>query len=526
MFKVLLVDDEKIERESISRLIDWNAHSINFIGAARNGIVAWDLIARHRPDIVITDIKMPVVSGLDLIDRAGKEFPEIVFIVLSGYGDYEFTSRAMLFGVRHYLLKPVTEGQILEVLEDAERELLKKAEEKKLVSSLETNFEKMLPHVKQQFLRDAVLTGIHGPKDSDYYKTLFSLEDERFRIVLCSIKGKCDFIDKFALKNIAEEILGTVRLGTIIESEVVLLIAGGLPETVDGLGMVQQKYGEYFKLPLYSSVSDPGGFDRIHEMYKQAAELIRHRFEFGEHTVATSGSLGSRGADGARDISVDMDAVCGCVNGGGIGDLNLSLEIFFSRMRREKQRLPQIKERCKGLLKAILQLGGPALQSQFAEKLRQIDSMEEPEPIYAVVKHVANETAIANASIEKEAASRSPAVDATVRCIYENISNPQLSLSWIARNILFLNREYLGRLFFREMNERFSQYVLRIRMEMAKKLIENADDLKIREISGMTGFSEDSQYFSRTFKSYTGCTPSDYKKKHEKAGGAPGGARP
>jgi two-component system response regulator YesN len=97
-----------------------------------------------------------------------------------------------------------------------------------------------------------------------------------------------------------------------------------------------------------------------------------------------------------------------------------------------------------------------------------------------------------------------------IRSIHENIGNPELSLTWLAKEVFFMNEEYLGRVFSKKADIKFSQYVFQVRMEMAKELIRRANELKVYEISKIVGF-EDSQYFSKLFKKYTGFKPSEYK---------------
>jgi two-component system response regulator YesN len=109
-----------------------------------------------------------------------------------------------------------------------------------------------------------------------------------------------------------------------------------------------------------------------------------------------------------------------------------------------------------------------------------------------------------------------PLVEKMLKHIHENISNNDLSLCWIAKELLFMNEEYLGRAFRKSMKERFSDYILRLRMEIAKKLIENREDLRINEVSRVIGFKEGNQYFSKVFKQYVGVTPSEYRKQAKK----------
>ena len=117
MYKLLIVDDEKIIRETISNIIDWTAHDIQVVGVCKDGLEAVDCIMDESPDIVLTDIRMPGLSGLDLIEKIKDTNPNTQFIILSGYGEFELAQRAMKYGVKHYLLKPTNENDILDTVQ-------------------------------------------------------------------------------------------------------------------------------------------------------------------------------------------------------------------------------------------------------------------------------------------------------------------------------------------------------------------------------------------------------------------------
>ena len=123
MEKLLIVDDEEIELDGMAELIDWQSAGYELVGTAINGKRGLALLEEKHPDIVITDIKMPVMDGLAMIRAAQEQNADTVFVVLSGYGDYEYTSQAMQLGIRHYILKPCDESKILPVLEQARAEL-------------------------------------------------------------------------------------------------------------------------------------------------------------------------------------------------------------------------------------------------------------------------------------------------------------------------------------------------------------------------------------------------------------------
>lgn len=96
--------------------------------------------------------------------------------------------------------------------------------------------------------------------------------------------------------------------------------------------------------------------------------------------------------------------------------------------------------------------------------------------------------------------------------IYKNIRNPDLSAQYLAREVLFVNEDYFGRLFSRYTNERYSTYLVRVRITLAERLIEFDSELKVAELAGQTGYPADGQYFSKVFKKRTGMTPSEYRR--------------
>lgn len=123
MKQVLLVDDERIVLESISKTVDWHSMGVNLLGLCKNAFEALEAIKNLHPDIVITDIKMPVMDGLELIHKARELDAYVEFIILSGYGEFELAKKAMKEGVRHFLLKPCSEEEIREAVTGALKEL-------------------------------------------------------------------------------------------------------------------------------------------------------------------------------------------------------------------------------------------------------------------------------------------------------------------------------------------------------------------------------------------------------------------
>lgn len=124
--KVILVDDEKMVVESMSSIVDWESEGFILSATCLNGFQALDAIREFSPDIVITDIRMPVMDGIELIRKTREFDSQVIFIILSGYGEFELAQKAMKEGVREFLLKPCGEEEILEALKNSCRDRAQK----------------------------------------------------------------------------------------------------------------------------------------------------------------------------------------------------------------------------------------------------------------------------------------------------------------------------------------------------------------------------------------------------------------
>ena len=128
MLRVFLVEDEMIMREGIKNNIDWEKENFSFVGDAADGELAYPLIIQKKPDILITDIKMPFMDGLELSRLVKAELPDIKIIVLSGYDEFDYAKEAIDIGIAEYLLKPVTSAKLLETLHRVQKTILEQRE--------------------------------------------------------------------------------------------------------------------------------------------------------------------------------------------------------------------------------------------------------------------------------------------------------------------------------------------------------------------------------------------------------------
>ncbi|RAU96400.1 response regulator [Paenibacillus sp. YN15] len=514
MLKALLVDDEQLARDSISRLVNWAGLGLEFLGAAKNGIEALELIRLHRPHIVLTDIKMPVMSGLELIRRARELCPDTVFIVLSGYGEYDYTSEAMQYGVRSYLLKPSNEEKITEVLLEAIAEVGNRERDRRFVARLQHNLEKVLPHVKEQFLRDIALTGVYNKQDCDYFMELFGITDQTFQLILFKYEKEADYIEKFALKNIAEDVFTPERvfLDTIIEDSILVLAAAMEQEEMNGLlSRINSVYKQYYRIELFVAVSDRGGFSGIRGMYKQAREILNYRFYFTEGCILTYGDVVVRDRQKtAPDIPLLTEELASHVKAGNKELAMQRLEELFAQLEGAGLERNQMKAYCMELYLALVRQGSDQDVSDYLPGVVRFQEFTHAAQALECLRQTVQD--IAGRNYEATASKQVSLVERAKQIVGEQLGNPELSLQWISREVLYVNEDYLGKLFSRESGVRFSQYVLKRRMELAMELLRTRADLKVYDISRISGFPEDAQYFSKVFKKHTGMTPTEYMK--------------
>ena len=170
MYKLLIVDDERIIREGISNIVDWEELEISLPSTAQNGIEAYSRIVNNPPDIVITDIKMPGMDGLELAQKIKDHFPGIIVVVLSGYGEFELVRKAMEYGVKYYLLKPCGKEEITKIMGRILKEMKLKRAGEELANKAKQDLEKVLPQVREQFLRDLIMNKQYSKVDFNFSK--------------------------------------------------------------------------------------------------------------------------------------------------------------------------------------------------------------------------------------------------------------------------------------------------------------------------------------------------------------------
>jgi len=522
MFKILIADDERIIREGISQIVPWKALDLELVDIAVNGNDAFQKIKEKNPDILITDIKMPGLSGLELIEKVIVENKNIKIIILSGYGEFDFAKKAMKFGVKHYLLKPTNEDEIKEVLTQVISEVKELKEKDDFIDSVKKDIDNMLPLAKEQFVRDRILNKIYSKDELNYYKKIFNLIDnEQIKLILFELEEGFEVEEMVAIEKILKKNLKEFFLvNTFIKNTLIVLIKI-IEETVliETIRCIKKTFNEFYKKELSVSLSKSDTFNNLHILYQEAKEILKYKFYLGEGTLIRNEDVKeSKDYKILKDYNFIIEQIAISVKCGDRKAVINDIEDFIKDLKVQKLEKDIIVSYSMELLLSIVRNNFENIKENFDkdindyfgriinfQKLKNINEIEEN------IKKIALEITDANYTTFKH--KRNRLIELILQKIEENLDNVKLSLKWLSTNIVFANVDYLSKLFKKEMGKNFSHYLVELRMEKAKKLLKNVTDDKIYEVALKVGFGYNSQYFSQVFKNQTGLSPTEYRKK-------------
>ncbi len=513
MYNVVIADDERIIRDGIAAGVDWQSHGFSLVGRAEDGVEALDLIRKKNPDLVITDIKMPGMDGLELIEKVKGESAGVTFVILSGYGEFDFAKRAMAYGVKHFLLKPTDDDEIAKTLVEVYEELEEKAGRKRQMSSLERKVKKTMPLVKEQFLRDCIMDRTYTKAEREYYMDLVGIANERCRLILFQPHDELAFDKLLALKSISEEVIEKrlIYLNTCIRGRLLSMVRNIDDRIVTGLiSEIKNRYDRLIGGQITASYSDADTFSNIGRIYAQTDEYLSYAFYLGVGSIISRHNTEEvRDAQEHRHISFDYEPMALAVKSGNQAEATKRLSFFFSELQTRKYDIDETKTHCLQLLMAIIRQDSRSNIDGYIGNIAEFLRYGTLKQIRKFVEDTANEIAAGNHA--RIARKHSRIIDRLIQFVSDHVNNEDMSLKWIANHVIYMNAEHLGRLFKRETDQKFSQYVMKLRIEKAKELIERDSDMRINEIADRVGFGLNSQYFSHIFKQYAGLSPSEYR---------------
>lgn len=514
MYKVLLVDDERIITEGMAKVINWESIGTHLIGTARNGIEAFSIIEQEKPDIVISDIKMPGMNGLELVAKVHSVFPEIRFVLLSGFSEFDYAKQAMQYGVKHYLLKPCNENTIMDAIAEICEDFKQQQTREQFIHKMKGTLESVLPYAKEQLLKEFIINHYEN-KDLEHYQKLFNIDlnTPSIRLVLFQLEGKFEFEHMFAIKNIAEEVLDSYILSCTVGETILFLLEDycDYHKLHAQIEKIIKTFYQYYLIDSTVAISDTGKISNANKLYNEALECLTYRFYLGEGGIITKKDIDYQNPADALEFYYDDQTFCRLVKSGSWTDVNKEIMAFFNQLRDLRLDINSTKSYVIQLFNAMIRLCEPKEMNMYLTKLAQLLEIDTIQNLKAFFESVAREITLS--FFDQNNNKHSTIINKVIETIHAYIGNQNLSLHWVANEMLYMNADYLGKLFKKETGEKFSNYITRLRIELAISLIEKENDVKVFEIAEKIGYGENPQYFSQVFKKHTGYTPSEYKRE-------------
>ncbi|MCR4763806.1 MAG: response regulator [Lachnospiraceae bacterium] len=530
MIKVFLAEDEFVVREGIKNKIDWTAHGCEFCGEAGDGELAWSLIQKEQPDIVITDIKMPFMDGLVLARHIKADFPQTEIILLTGYEEFEYAQEAVRIGVARYLSKPISSENLIREVDAISEKILEKREERESARKYAEEMRERNELEKQEFFRNLVTGGRELSEILDdakrlgidiaaicYNVMLFRVWHPNDRGVETYSERRID-IDRDTRRIADEE--GAIVFDRYLEGEAFLFKADGEAELKDALGRAKERITG---LLAGRNVRYFGG---IGEMVNRITDLPRSYAEAsrafaGRYFTENNEFLTSRSGEPVRERAdfrlaevdprrVDKRQLQEFLYRGDPAETDYFLETFFEGLGKNALQSTMFRQ--------YILMDSYFCLADFTENElhRERDEVELPDAsgagvadaqgakdyISRIVRHALTLREETSSGRYREA------VHEAIRYIEENYAQEDLTLNRLAAHVNF-SPNHLSTIFRQETGQPFIRYLTDYRMDKARELL-RLTAKKSSEISVLCGY-RDPHYFSYLFKKTQGMTPTQFR---------------
>ncbi len=534
MIKLLLVEDEQIIREGMEEMINWNAHGITICGSLSNGLDAYNRFNEYNPDILLTDIRMPKMNGLELIKKLKEDGNEFETILLSGFDDFEFAKAGIQLGAVDYLLKPCRPEAILQSVLRAKEKINKSQEKIQFIQTLEQSWSKHLPLIKGRKL----LEWMHGTtKPSENLvaqigELKIRLINKKPHVAIIHIdrdseNEQCEMKLEFIQENIieiAQSILAPVydnHIEIMPDGEGIVWCGNCSIQNYNDLKKVleeiQNQVFRRFQLHISIGVGTIyNTLDSLHQSYQEASIAIEKLFFQGKGKILFYSELQwNIQLDDSSEMEEKLTNLEKLIfqyldddeRSKALEELRNWLDLLKSHSLYTKQKI---------LINATSFMAN--LQKFTYEK--KITSSEWDESIkknMELLPKLESFNSISNMireSVEEliKIMNTQFNIHKTVREAIRIIKlkyNTNLTLENLAKKV-FVSPTYLSSLFKQELGVNYLDYLHQYRIKKAKILLKQG--FKIYAIAKSVGY-QDERHFSNTFKKWVGMTPSQYQKK-------------
>lgn len=533
--KVFLVEDEVIIRSGVKKSINWEQEGYEFVGEASDGELAYPMILKEKPDILITDIRMPFMDGLELSRLVKKELPDIKILILSGYDEFEYAKKAIKIGVTEYLLKPISAAKLTEVLNAVAETIRQENEEKNL---LETYFAEMRENTERDKMRlfEKLLMGDLSMGEILEAGERFgmNLGASCYKIVLFKILANLEnhvyaeqMVDACSsVEQAASMMEGVYVFQRGVEGWAFLLTAQDEKSMEESAKILYQNLKQAMK--NYTQLEYFGGIGStvprirsLKQSFREADRAFAARFvEEANQIISQKEFEKSQMEEGLKmqgvvQIGKSREMLQKFLSNGTREEVKAFSDAYISRIEEENIRSTMVRQYvvidvCIVILSFCERISSANRLQEEAEELQKM--MQKIHSLSEIKKYVVR---LLNEAIELRDAESgrrySDLIAAAKKEIENHYMTEEISLNTVAISV-GMSPSYFSSIFSKEAGKTFVEYLTEVRIEKAKEFL-MCSSMKTSEIGYEVGY-KDPHYFSYIFKKVQGCSPKELSLIH------------
>lgn len=530
MYKLLIVDDEPAIRKGIATSINWEIYGIQIVGEAKNGKEALEMAKTTYPDILITDIRMPLMDGLEFCSLMQMNFPKTKKIILSGYDDFEYAKKAISYNVKEYLLKPVGAQQLIEVIKRITFEIDKENQIELEQMSTRNILNKNYFYIQSELLKKLMRISVNdrnyilselekldikfvGP----FFWILIIEIDDYFKILSDKDYYQMEQFEMNARMCLQSEmgLYMHTTIGLINNNQYVCIVdeqKHDRNQLKKQLTEIIARLKEHYKLSISITVSpytdDIGEFG---ELYEKALRQSIYKLYVGKGAIIMTSDYPDQTEISNRleklpYTNMDEQEINQLIMQQNELKLKAKIIELFNEFKRHYTSINQVIQvviRIITITNRVLDFEGEQIEKYLKRniifEINQLETLDEIENwLMTYLKECLSLKIVNRFSNE---------INKSIQFIKNNYMTI-LTLEVVAKEV-GLSVSYLSRLFKEETGYGFTDFINMERIEQAKKLL--LDHQKSYQVANAVGFN-DYKYFSKVFKKVTGVSPRDWLK--------------
>lgn len=535
MYKVLLVDDEALIREAISENIQWEEMGFAFMGACENGKQAIEVIEREQPDLLLTDINMPFVDGMELTKYVYENYPDTKVIIISGFDEFEYAKNAVKYQVLEYILKPITPMEFSETLLRVKKLFDERRESQRDMKKIRSAYVSNLPTLQGRYLHHLLSGTVDYSKLSEKQEELrLSLNANCYNTAL--VEGDSlepftkqyanvkDELALFAIYNITAEIVTAENCGIVFQSldeKTVIIFMGEERERLkqqvkNVLPKIREAIEEFLQIQVTIAVGkNVSCLEELPDSFAKTKSALEYKFMLGgNQTIEAEEYEEIRNSAKRVDIFEWASRIATAIRTNKTLEIAARTEEFVAQIKMSYINKNRSIVYVQNLLLSVinlLEMPEELEEEVYVKERTFVNEIYEFENLDALTRQLAEiffEIA-KGMSNQRDSYGKRQALLA-MNYIEEHYADSTITLNSVC-NALAMSISYFSSVFKNYTGETFIEALTKKRIEKAKILLEQTDK-KTYEIAEQVGYS-DAHYFSISFKKITGKSPTEYAKE-------------